>query len=80
MKNDYYTLYPKDKVVESFLNVINVVEDIVDCVNEEVYSSSTLFLIKKRMLIIFLLKSMPLEWKISKIKIMLPRMSELSQA
>jgi len=35
MKNDYYALYPKDKVVESFLNVISTVERIVDSVNEE---------------------------------------------
>jgi len=38
MKSDYYALYPKDKVVESFLNVISTVERIVDSVNEEVYS------------------------------------------
>lgn len=36
MKNDWYSLYPKEKVVESFLNVISTVESIVDAVNEEV--------------------------------------------
>jgi len=81
MTNDHYQAFPKDKVVESFLKVIETVNQHLDAVTDEV----TIFLHTEklkhfnRMSIESWLKLMMLRWKKLKAKNMLKRILELIQ-
>ena len=81
MTNDHYQAFPKDKVVESFLKVIETVNQHLDAVTDEV----TFFLKTEklkhfnRMSIESWLKLMMLRWKKLKAKNMLKRILELIQ-